>query len=61
VFEIQPQFHPALLRLSAMISYCFAARAAFTDYSKLFAVLSWSIQAVRSLFGFALPAHSPLR
>src|SRR5215472_15577146 len=46
----QPQLHPALWRLSAMISQSFTPDAcAFTDCSRPFAGQPCSIQAVRSL------------
>jgi hypothetical protein len=47
----QPQLHPALLSLLAMISQYFtrAAQFAFTDYSEQFAVRAYFISAVRSI------------
>src|SRR5512132_3883957 len=59
-FDTAPT-HPALLRLSAMISQYFTrCRSAVTDCSRALAAQVWSLQAVRSPSGFALPALSRL-
>jgi hypothetical protein len=55
IVETQPQLQPAALSLSAMISQLFIVP--FTDDSTPFAVQVWSLQAARSLFGFAPPTR----